>query len=66
MSGKTIYEMNEAELKEYIQKQERVVEKIKFEKRGALEFESGLLKDAKQLLTEKLEKKQEEDREVKF
>ena len=52
---KRIYEMTEAELETFIQKVSQVVERLQQEQPDSAEYnlEAGVLRDAKQLLTEK-------------
>jgi hypothetical protein len=55
---KRIYEMNEKELEDFIERQEKTVERLNYEKPGSGEhrLEFSVLKDAKQLLVEKQRK----------
>jgi len=57
--GKRIYDMEENELEAFVEEQERKVEKLNYEKPESVELnlESGVLKDAKQLLAEKRRQK---------
>ena len=62
--SKSMYDMNAEELAAFIQQQEREVEKLTYERPGSklLNFEAGILKDAKKLLEEKHRKALEEAR----
>ena len=55
---KRIYEINEKELEDFIERQERTVERLNNEKPGSGEhrLEFSVLEDAKQLLVEKQRK----------
>ena len=55
MDGKSMYEMDEKELEGFIARLEHAVAKLNFERPGSPEYrlQSGVLKDAKQLLDEK-------------
>ena len=55
-----MYDMDEKELEDFIARLEHAVAKLNFERPGSPEhrLQSGVLKDAKQLLAEKREKKE--------
>jgi len=57
--GKRIYDMDENELAAFVKEQEGKVEKLNYEKPESVELnlESGVLKDAKELLAEKRRQK---------
>jgi hypothetical protein len=56
--SKRMYDMDVKELREFIKQQEHKVAKLNHERRGSPEadFESGILKDAKELLAERQHK----------
>lgn len=58
--SKRIYEMNEKELEDFIERQEKTVERLNYEKpdSGEHRLEFSVLKNAKQLLAEKQRKPQ--------
>ncbi|MGB2604892.1 MAG: hypothetical protein WBC78_14940 [Candidatus Sulfotelmatobacter sp.] len=68
MNGKRMYDMDEAELTAFISIQEHTVAKLAYERPGSslLNHESGILKDAKQLLDEMRDKKNKQSREPHF
>ena len=60
---KSIHEMDEQELGALIEKLSQTVERLAFKKPGSVEhnLEAGVLRDARQLLAEKQEKKKASD-----
>jgi hypothetical protein len=56
--SKTMYQMNERELEEFIGRQEHLVDTLQHDRPGSPEyhFEAGVLQDARQLLDQKRRK----------